>query len=88
MAPCAEMEDIKRILESLDSLFDHLGGCMNKLTERRLQHDRRRADGGPPEGCAERRVRVDRRFPTLELYELSNKESSKGIEVLTYELTG
>jgi hypothetical protein len=59
---------------------------MNKLTERRLQQDRRLADAGPPETCAERRVQVDRRFPTLELYEISNKESTKGIEVLTYEL--
>lgn len=55
-------------------------------TERRLQQDRRQFDFGPPEVNAERRHQVDRRFPTVEQYEISHKEGIKGFEVLTYEI--
>ncbi|GEM_PF-5190980 len=62
-----------------------MGNPVSIPTERRYIHDRRRVDMGPPAGGSERRLRPERRLPTLEEYECSEQERYPGIEVLTYE---
>ena len=56
------------------------------FTERRSTQDRRRFDGGPPEGCAERRQSDDRRslHAHVEEYESFHEEHFRGIKVVTH----
>ena len=47
------------------------------MNDHRVCSDRRRRDNGPPGGCAERRVRADRRLPVIEELDLSCDEFSR-----------
>ena len=42
--------------------------------ERRVRLDRRRYDGGPPSGVAERRLHAERRLPTVAEHTISDAE--------------
>lgn len=51
--------------------------------ERRTGRDRRRTDVGPPEGCVERRRRVERRLPVAEEADLSADDFARYFGQLT-----
>ena len=47
---------------------------MEEFAERRLLHERRQRDFGPPQGCADRRRLTERRVPCLVENAISDAE--------------
>lgn len=47
---------------------------MGASSERRSREDRRQVDLGPPPGCFERRHRVERRLPRVDVFTMSEAE--------------